>query len=66
MSTLTLAPSATNHGLQTQRWKVHETGRVMHLLVDRLASCGEPGTGWRSVAGMPTCPACLSTVSSTT
>ena len=43
-STATLDPNSRDHGIQTQRWRVHETGRVMHLLVDGLASCGEPGT----------------------
>ena len=65
-STATLDPNSRDHGLQTQRWRVHETGRVMHLLVDGLASCGEPGTGWRTVAGMQRCTACRSSVTSAT
>ena len=66
MNTPTLVPNAVEHDRQAQRWRVHETGRVMHLLVDGRASCGEPGTAWRTVAGMPTCPACRSSVRSTT
>lgn len=60
MSTPTLAPTAMEQKLQTPRWRVHETGRVMHLLVDGLARCGEPGSRWRTVAGIPTCPDCVS------
>jgi hypothetical protein len=40
------------------RWRVHDRGRVTHLILDGSAACGEPGTNWRVVAGMSRCPAC--------
>jgi hypothetical protein len=39
-------------------WRVHETGRVAHRLVGDAAECGEPGNGWRVVAGVPQCHLC--------
>jgi hypothetical protein len=40
-------------------WRVHERGRVAHRVSSGgVASCGEQGTRWRSVAGIPSCPDC--------
>ena len=39
-------------------WRVHERGRVAHQVVAGVAHCGEQGTRWRSVAGIPSCPDC--------
>lgn len=39
-------------------WRVHDRGRVSHWMVQGLAVCGEPGTGWRTVAGTAHCPSC--------
>lgn len=42
-------------------WRVHEQGRVTHLILNGLAACGETGTRWRAVAGMTRCPVCKPT-----
>jgi hypothetical protein len=39
-------------------WRVAESGREAHLVENGAARCGEYGTGWRAVAGMPLCPVC--------
>jgi hypothetical protein len=40
-------------------WRVHERGRVAHRVSSGgVASCGEQGTRWRGVAGIPTCSTC--------
>jgi hypothetical protein len=51
-------PDAIRPAPATLYWRVHERGRVTHLIIDGAAVCGEPGTGWRAVAGTPRCPAC--------
>ena len=40
------------------RWRVCDTGREAHLVENGVARCGEPGTGWRVVAGVPLCAVC--------
>ncbi len=55
MSDQRIAPSPVG---QTTGWRVHERGRLTHWIVDGVAGCGEPGTRWRAIAGVPRCPAC--------
>lgn len=62
MSAAPVTAASLQEELETTDWRVHETGRVQHWMVDGLAHCGEPGAGWRVVAGIPCCAACAASL----
>lgn len=54
---MTVSPQTSSQPEPTD-WRAHERGRVLHMIVDGGAACGEPGTRWRAVAGVARCPTC--------
>ena len=62
MSAAPVTAASLQQELETTDWRVHETGRVQHWMVDGLAHCGEPGAGWRVVPGIPCCAACAASL----